>query len=110
MDLWVAAIYLPIAGAVVGLATKWAAIKLMFHPAEFVGVGKVGWQGIVQRRSPKFAAGVADTVTGEDLSVDSLLARLDVEEARAARRAGDRSERRRVGGRAARRGTAGCVG
>ncbi len=80
MDLWVAAIYLPIAGAVVGLATKWAAIKLMFHPAEFVGVGKVGWQGIVQRRSPKFAAGVADTVTGEDLSVDSLLARLDVEE------------------------------
>lgn len=80
MELWVAAIYLPIAGALVGLATKWAAIKLMFHPAEFVGVGKLGWQGIVQRRSPKFAAGVADTVTGDELSVEILLERLDVDQ------------------------------
>lgn len=71
------AIYLPVAGALIGLATKWAAIKLMFHPAKFIGVGPIGWQGIVQRRSPKFAAGVADTVTGGALSMDNLLERID---------------------------------
>lgn len=70
-------VYLPIAGALIGLATKWAAIKLMFHPAKFVGIGPIGWQGIVQRRSPKFAAGVADTITGGALSIDTLLERLD---------------------------------
>lgn len=70
-------IYLPVAGALIGLATKWAAIKLMFHPAKFIGVGPIGWQGIVQRRSPKFAAGVADTVTGGALSMDNLLERVD---------------------------------
>ena len=80
MEIWVAAIYLPIAGALVGLATKWAAIKLMFHPAEFVGVGKIGWHGIVQRRSPKFAGGVADSVMGEDLTVDALVGRIDLDE------------------------------
>src|SRR5581483_4415595 len=77
---WVAAIYLPVAGALVGLATKWAAINLMFHPAEFFGVGKIGWQGIVQRRSPKFAGGVADSITGDHLSVDTLIDRLDADE------------------------------
>lgn len=70
-------IYLPVAGALIGLATKWAAIKLMFHPAKFIGIGPIGWQGIVQRRSPKFAAGVADTVTGGALSMDTLLERID---------------------------------
>ncbi|MDP1818485.1 MAG: hypothetical protein Q8K58_01150 [Acidimicrobiales bacterium] len=77
MELHVMVVYLPIAGALIGLATKWAAIKLMFHPATFVGIGPIGWQGIVQRRSPKFAAGVADTITGGALSIDTLLQRLD---------------------------------
>jgi uncharacterized membrane protein YheB (UPF0754 family) len=70
-------LYLPIAGAIIGLATKWAAIKLIFHPARYIGVGPIGWQGIVQRRSPKFAAGVADTVTATALTVDDLVARID---------------------------------
>jgi uncharacterized membrane protein YheB (UPF0754 family) len=77
VEIQVMVVYLPIAGALIGLATKWAAIKLMFHPARFVGVGPIGWQGIVQRRSPKFAAGVADTITGGALSIDTLLERVD---------------------------------
>jgi uncharacterized membrane protein YheB (UPF0754 family) len=77
VNIRVMMVYLPVAGALIGLATKWAAIKLMFHPAKFIGVGPIGWQGIVQRRSPKFAAGVADTVTGGALSMDTLLERID---------------------------------
>jgi uncharacterized membrane protein YheB (UPF0754 family) len=76
MDLGIL-LYLPIAGAIIGLATKWAAIKLIFHPARYIGIGPIGWQGIVQRRSPKFAAGVADTVTATALTVDDLVARVD---------------------------------
>ena len=76
MDLSIL-VYLPLAGAVIGLATKWAAIKLIFHPARYIGIGPIGWQGIVQRRSPKFAAGVADTVTATALTVDDLVARID---------------------------------
>lgn len=77
MHLLQVAVYLPIAGAIIGLITKWAAIKLVFWPSNFVGIGPVGWQGIVQRRSPKFAAGVADTVAGDALNVGDLLRRID---------------------------------
>jgi uncharacterized membrane protein YheB (UPF0754 family) len=77
MHLLQLAFYLPVAGALIGLATKWAAIKLVFWPSEFVGVGPVGWQGIVQRRSAKFAGGVADTVAGKAISVSDLLHRVD---------------------------------
>jgi uncharacterized membrane protein YheB (UPF0754 family) len=77
MHLLQVALYLPIAGAAIGLITKWAAIKLVFWPPEFVGVGPIGWQGIVQRRSPKFAAGVADTVGGDAIDVNDLVGRLD---------------------------------
>jgi uncharacterized membrane protein YheB (UPF0754 family) len=77
MQLLQVALYLPIAGSVIGLITKWAAIKLVFWPPEFVGIGPVGWQGIVQRRSPKFAAGVADTVAGDAIDVNDMLRRID---------------------------------
>lgn len=77
MHLAQVALYLPIAGAVIGLITKWAAIKLIFWPSRFVGFGPIGWQGIVQRRSPKFAAGVADTVAGDAISVNDLLHKVD---------------------------------
>lgn len=77
MHLLQVALYLPIAGAVIGLITKWAAIKLVFWPSRFVGIGPIGWQGIVQRRSPKFAAGVADTVAGDAIDVNDLLRRID---------------------------------
>lgn len=77
MHLLQVALYLPIAGALIGLITKWAAIKLVFWPSTFVGIGPIGWQGIVQRRSPKFAAGVADTVAGDAIDVNDLLRRVD---------------------------------
>lgn len=79
MDFLAIVIYLPCVGALIGLVTKWAAIKLIFHPAEYVGIGPVGWQGVVQRRSSKFAGGIADTVTESAMSIDDLLARIEPE-------------------------------
>jgi uncharacterized membrane protein YheB (UPF0754 family) len=70
-------IFLPLVGAIIGYTTKWAAIQMIFRPARWVGIGPIGWQGIVQRRSPKFAAGIADTVTQSAMSIDELIDRID---------------------------------
>jgi uncharacterized membrane protein YheB (UPF0754 family) len=70
-------IFLPIVGALIGYLCKLMAIKMLFHPARWIGIGPIGWQGVVQRRSPKFAAGVADTVMGAGVRVDAMLAKLD---------------------------------
>lgn len=70
-------IFLPVVGAIIGYTTKWAAIQMIFRPAKWVGIGPIGWQGIVQRRSPKFAAGIADTVTSSAMTMDELIDRID---------------------------------
>jgi uncharacterized membrane protein YheB (UPF0754 family) len=72
-------IVLPILGAVIGYTTKWTSVQLIFKPSRFVGVGPIGWQGVVQRRSPKFAAGVAGTLR-QVLPLDELLGRVDSDE------------------------------
>jgi uncharacterized membrane protein YheB (UPF0754 family) len=69
-------VVLPIVGALIGFTTKWTAVKMLFGPGKFVGVGPIGWQGVVQRRAPKFAAGVAETVTGAVLDLDRVLGRI----------------------------------
>ena len=66
-------------GALIGYTTKWVSTKLIFHPARFVGIGPLGWQGVVQRRSPKFAAGIADMLEGI-VPVEEVVGRLHPEE------------------------------
>lgn len=73
-------VVIPLMMAVIGIVTKWVAIKLIFHPERWVGIGPIGWQGIVQRRAPKFAAGIADTVLQAGLGVETLIDRIDPEE------------------------------
>lgn len=42
-------IAIPFLSAFVGWATNWFGIKMMMYPANFVGIGFIGWQGIVPR-------------------------------------------------------------
>lgn len=69
-------IVLPVVGALIGYTTKWTSVQLIFKPSKFVGVGPLGWQGVVQRRSPKFAAGVAATLQ-EVAPIAELLDRIE---------------------------------
>lgn len=69
-------IFLPLVGALIGYVCKWCAIRMLFAPAQFRGIGKLGWQGVVQRRATKFANGVADTVQQAGLTVDAMLSKL----------------------------------
>ncbi|MFO0697068.1 MAG: hypothetical protein U0230_26070 [Polyangiales bacterium] len=70
-------IFLPTVGAIIGWVCKWVAIRMLFAPSQYVGIGPIGWQGVVQRRAPKFAAGVADTVATAGISVDKLIEKVD---------------------------------
>lgn len=70
----------PVVTATIGWMTNWAAVKMIFYPRGFVGLGPIGWQGILPRRAPKFAAGVAETITGKLISTRELAQRLDPEE------------------------------
>jgi uncharacterized membrane protein YheB (UPF0754 family) len=77
MNVLAIAVFLPIVGAIIGWTTKWAALKLVFKPEKRVGIGPIGWQGIVIRRSEKFAAGIAETMSGSVLDLDEMFGRID---------------------------------
>lgn len=69
----------PVITAFIGWLTNWAAVKMIFHPAKFVGVGPLGWQGILYKQGEKFATGVADMVHQNLITADELASRLDAE-------------------------------
>lgn len=66
----------PLITAFIGWITNWAAVRMIFWPRRFIGIGPVGWQGVVPARNEQFANDVADTV-GEVISARDLADRLD---------------------------------
>ena len=73
-------VYLPAFGAIIGWVCKWVAIKMLWTPQKWIGIGPIGWQGVIQRRSDKFAGGVADTVARTGITVEQLLDRVSPDE------------------------------
>ena len=68
---------IPVITALIGWVTNWAAVKMIFHPERFVGIGPIGWQAILTRRSHKFATGVADMAADNLISAREIAQRLD---------------------------------
>lgn len=66
----------PLVTAFIGYVTNWAAVKMIFEPEEFIGVWKIGWQGVLPSKADTFAADVAANV-GAVLSPAELAERLD---------------------------------
>jgi uncharacterized membrane protein YheB (UPF0754 family) len=71
---------IPLITAFVGWVTNWAAVKMIFHPERFVGVGPIGWQAFLVRRSHKFAIGAAEMATEHLISAREIAERLDPDE------------------------------
>jgi len=69
----------PLVTAFIGYITNWAAVKMIFVPEEFVGVWKLGWQGVLPSKADTFATDVAANV-GAVLSPAELAERLDPDE------------------------------
>jgi uncharacterized membrane protein YheB (UPF0754 family) len=75
-NVLVVVLAVPLVTAFIGYVTNWAAVKMIFHPEEFVGVWKLGWQGVLPSKADTFAADVAGNV-GAVLSPAELAERLD---------------------------------
>lgn len=75
-DLW--QLTIPLVAAVIGWFTNWVAIKMMFHPLEFVGIKPfLGWQGIVPANAVRLARSGLELVTSSILKVPQLFEDFD---------------------------------
>ena len=71
-------IAVPSVTSFIGYVTNWAAVKMIFHPRDPIGVGRFAWQGIIYRLAPKLAGEIA-TTTGHVFAPADLIERLDIE-------------------------------
>jgi uncharacterized membrane protein YheB (UPF0754 family) len=77
---WTLLLIPPIA-AFIGWFTNWVAVKMMFHPTEFIGIKPwFGWQGIVPHHAVGLAGKSTDLITTHLLTLDELFAGFKGEE------------------------------
>jgi len=74
---WPVLLSIPVTAALVGWGTKLLAIKMLFWPQEFKGIGPIGWQGMVPRRTAKFASIAADKLLGKLIDPRALIDEID---------------------------------
>jgi uncharacterized membrane protein YheB (UPF0754 family) len=69
---------IPFISGIVGYATNYLAVKMMFYPIEFVGIRPIfGWQGLIPMKRREMAEIEVELVLGKLLSVQELTDRLD---------------------------------
>ncbi|WP_235926124.1 DUF445 domain-containing protein [Actinokineospora pegani] len=71
---------MPIIASIIGYITKRAAIEMMYRPLEFVGVGKLGWQGVIPANAERMATVAVDLMTSNLIDPRAIFARLDPQE------------------------------
>ncbi|MCA9513870.1 MAG: hypothetical protein KC635_02905 [Myxococcales bacterium] len=69
---------IPVVAGVIGWFTNWLAVKMMFHPTEFVGIKPfLGWQGIVPANALRLANTGLKLITSQLLRVPELFEDFD---------------------------------
>ena len=85
-DWTVAVLLIPIIGGVIGYATNWVGIKMMFYPVKFVGwripytlagVPLIGWQGMVPNRVAKLASIMVDSALDQIGTMGEVLEHME---------------------------------
>lgn len=72
---------IPVTSALVGYATNFLAVKMMFYPIEFIGIRPIfGWQGLIPMKRKEMAEIEVELVLGKLLSVQELADRIDPDE------------------------------
>ena len=75
---------IPVISALVGYGTNCQAVKMMFQPTEFQGIGSVGWQGVVPSNAHKMGKTLIETSMDNVIDQDEIVARIDLDELLAA--------------------------
>lgn len=71
-DFW-GVVTIPAIAALVTWVHVWMAMKLVFHPVNFVGIPPyLGWQGVVPRRAGKIAGVLVDKTLSKLGSIESI--------------------------------------
>lgn len=70
---------IPFISAVVGWFTNVVAVKMMFHPVDFVGVKPIGWQGIVPANAIALARTSTDLITTKLINLGELFENFDAD-------------------------------
>lgn len=68
---------IPLISAVIGWGTNVLAVIMMFQPLDFVGVWKIGWQGIIPANAARLAADSTRIITTKLLKLRDLFTRFD---------------------------------
>ncbi len=71
---------IPLVSGLVGYGTNWLAVKMMMGPVEFVGIGPIGWQGVIPANAGKMARLTVDHSVKRVLSQEELIDRIEPEE------------------------------
>lgn len=74
---WWIYLLMPCIAAAIGYGTKIAAIEMMFRPLKFVGIGPVGWQGVVPAQAKKMARTACETLTRDLIKPEDMFQRLE---------------------------------
>ena len=70
----------PSISAFIGWVTNWQAVKMIFWPSRFVGIGKLGWQGIIFHHADKFATNLGRIARDDLMSGSEMVQRIDPDE------------------------------
>jgi len=69
---------IPVISALVGWGTNLIAVRMMFHPLEFVGIKPfLGWQGIVPANARSFAGKATELITSKLINLRTALETFD---------------------------------
>jgi len=74
---WHVYLTMPLIAAVIGYVTKRAAIEMMYKPLEFVGIGRLGWQGVIPANAERMASVAMDLMTTNLIDPKEVFSRLD---------------------------------
>jgi uncharacterized membrane protein YheB (UPF0754 family) len=77
---WFIYLSMPFIAAFVGYTTKLVALQMLYRPIEYVGIGPVGWQGVVPRRAGKTAALTIQMLTDKLLKPEEILEKIDAKQ------------------------------
>lgn len=68
---------IPVISAIIGWGTNVLAVIMMFQPIDFVGLWKIGWQGIIPANAARLAADATRIITTKLLKLRDLFASFD---------------------------------
>lgn len=68
---------IPVTSALVGWGTNVLALKMTFYPLNFIGIGTVGWQGIIPSKAGVMAGKAVDILTTKLITIEDRFAQID---------------------------------